>query len=217
MCSAYWSGFEVPRRAEVDADGTPHWAYDPGPAGLLAETAWRQPQSYGELTQVMARFLRGEIVETPAHLGPTDPETDEIVDYLVRFNRAGFMTVSSQPTASYEFEDQYAYVEGFAAESLAKRISHLADSGTLGVVLTQPRTVGGRGSYGDDFPFVDGYPSPRWIFHLWGRALSRRAFAELRRCWYVVAFDTNDRDPTRLWRNVLEVIDGPPPGWHRLV
>lgn len=215
MRSVKGSSFGAEHRPEADADGTPRWACAPGEEGLKVEAAWREPQSFDRLTEVMVRFLQGRVRETPAHGGPVDPETEEILEYLIRFNIGGFMTASSQPT-EVGHPDLIAFVEGFASEDLAHRLLDLAAVGTLGVVITPPRTVGGRGAYGDSFPFIDGYPSPRSILGTWGSALSFPAFAELRRHWYVVAFDSNDRDPGRLWRNILEEVEGPPAGSARL-
>jgi hypothetical protein len=98
-----------------------------------------------------------------------------------------------------------------------------------GVVLFTPKQIAGGVDVNDrtkalveiraaetTHPFVEGHPSTDWLRDVWWDRISKPAFDDLKTCWHVVAFDTNDRDPWRLWRNVLEVLEGPPPGWDRL-
>lgn len=177
---------------------------------------WADANTFADLRAAMVRFLRGDVRWTPGHGGALDEETDEIVPYLERYNLGGFMTDGSQPTAKCEESNQVAYVSGFASERVAQRIGALAELGSLGVVLTAPNATGSRGAYGDLFPFIEGHPSPEWVSDVWGGYLNWRAFRDLKECWYVVAFDTNDRHPWRLWRTVFEAVEGPPLGSHRL-
>jgi hypothetical protein len=183
---------------------------------VQTEDVWWEAETFEDLCSAMVRFIEGELQWSPVHLGPLMEESDDLVPYLRRLNLAGFMTTSSQPTEEGAGWDQLAYVEGFAREEEARRIEQVVARGSLGVVLTAPGETGGRGRYGDLHPFIDGYPSPEWISDSWAYSINKRAVWALRDLWHVVAFDTNDRDPWRLWRNVLEALEGPPAGWQRL-
>lgn len=176
---------------------------------------WKDAETADDLAESMIGFLRGRLGWCPSHGGPAEEETDDIVEYLVRFNRAGFLTETSQPTDSGDGWEQIAYVAGWARESVARRIERIALRGSLGVVLTAPGTTGGRGRYGDLHPFVEGYPEPSWVEEVWGQCLNQRALRIILTSWHVVAFDTNDRDPMRLWRNLLESLEGPSAGCRR--
>lgn len=44
--------------------------------------AWQAARSLADLGELTARWLDGELKETPGHLGPPDPETTELVPTL---------------------------------------------------------------------------------------------------------------------------------------
>lgn len=50
-----------------------------------------------DLQRLTIAFLRGELTSTCYHIGPPMPESNEIVDKLVRINELGFITTGSQP------------------------------------------------------------------------------------------------------------------------
>lgn len=64
------------------------------------ERQWAQASSLTELGELTARWLTGELGQTPTYDGPPDPETLQtpgVVPALVAANRAGLLTTQSQP------------------------------------------------------------------------------------------------------------------------
>ena len=82
---------------------------------------WAAARDLADVGQLTARWLEGEIWSQPAYapnFGP-DPETEPLIATLTAANRAGYLTVSSQPGCAPEagFDGaiwaQRAAVEGF--------------------------------------------------------------------------------------------------------
>jgi hypothetical protein len=67
-----------------------------------APLTWRSATTYADLCELTARWLERDIPEHPgygepgAETGP-DPETEPLVPTLAALNRAGFLTIGSQP------------------------------------------------------------------------------------------------------------------------
>lgn len=61
------------------------------------EALWRDAASFQELLVLMQRFVRGELLNWPGHLGPRNDETIQIAEALAHVNGAGFLTYGSQP------------------------------------------------------------------------------------------------------------------------
>ena len=75
---------------------------------------WAACESFTDLRDVNIRFLKGEIYDTPYHLGPICKETTTILQNIIRLNERGFITTGSQP--SYEEDGQIlqrSYIQGF--------------------------------------------------------------------------------------------------------
>ncbi len=85
---------------------------------------WPAARSLRDLADATVDFLEGKLQETPSHMGPPDSESASLIPMLVRMNRSGFMTTSSQPglIAVPEGSAQRAYVEGFCNEETAYKI-----------------------------------------------------------------------------------------------
>jgi hypothetical protein len=113
---------------------------DPGDA-----TWWRTATTLRDLGALTARWLEGDITYLPAYLaaGP-DPETDALVPFLAAANRAGFVTVWSQPgRPSGANRRQRAVIEGFCDEQLAERIIRGLVATDLVVLTGTSRTTDG--------------------------------------------------------------------------
>ena len=98
---------------------------------------WGEPQSFGELCELMACFLEGEGEEAPG-CGSVEEETKPLIPYLAAFNRAGFLTTCSQPGELSPGWRQRAFVDGFALEETARRIARLALFTDLHIVVAPP-------------------------------------------------------------------------------
>lgn len=101
---------------------------------------WRSATTLAELGELTARWLEGDIRSRPGYqprCGP-DPETTEtpgLVDVLAAANRAGYLTIGSQPgeppTEGWDGQlwEQRAAVDGFAHDDMARRLTELERHG----------------------------------------------------------------------------------------
>ncbi len=92
---------------------------------------WGQPKSASDLTEVFAKFCRGEIKWLPWCEMPIQIETGRIVSQLVSINLNGYLTINSQPQVNAAPSDapdvgwggaggfvfQKAYVEFFTTKA----------------------------------------------------------------------------------------------------
>ncbi|MFC9602465.1 DUF6919 domain-containing protein [Streptomyces niveus] len=107
---------------------------------------WRAPQSAAGLGQPMALWLEGTIRSWPGYApnwGP-DEETAHLVPTLAALNRAGFVTVGSQPGQAGtgvdgQWWEQRAAVEGYVSDrALYERLLDVADEAGLITVTNDP-------------------------------------------------------------------------------
>ncbi|MFD5588796.1 DUF6919 domain-containing protein [Streptomyces sp. NPDC127063] len=119
---------------------------------------WKTAATLADLGDLMALWLKGEIASWPGYApgyGP-DEETHELIPTLAAANRAGYVTIASQPGVDPEkgFDgliwQQKAAVEGFirnwdllralvdAAEAtgLEYEVADTLDTGERGIVVT---------------------------------------------------------------------------------
>jgi hypothetical protein len=92
---------------------------------------WQTAHSLGDLGELTALFLEGQLSETPSHGGPPDPETGPLIPVLTEVNRAGFVTEQSQPGIPPDADGsaQRANVSGFASnKTFAALTATLADT-----------------------------------------------------------------------------------------
>jgi hypothetical protein len=98
---------------------------DPG----MARERWRRARTLDELCRLGAEFVDGRIGCFPGWGSSTlDEESDAIAAHLARLQRAGFLTVASQPGAERggtagELEIQRAFVCGFADARAARSLA----------------------------------------------------------------------------------------------
>ncbi|WP_370153306.1 hypothetical protein [Streptacidiphilus sp. EB129] len=112
---------------------------------------WRSAATVQDLADLMARWLEGDIGSQPGYqprCGP-DPETADLIETLAACNRAGYLTIGSQPGLITDDVRQRAGVEGFTTDvRLMCRMSRLAESAGLLTALH----VNGK-----SFETADGY------------------------------------------------------------
>lgn len=83
-------------------------------------------QSINDMAQHTIRFLRGEIPQSPNHLGPIADETKPYVDALVKINELGFVTTDSQPGG--RGRSQRSYLTGLCSRATAESLYRLNQS-----------------------------------------------------------------------------------------
>lgn len=185
------------------------------PKGLAA---WRAARTFQELCELGARFLEDEPVGFPGWLpGELDEESEQFAPLLARAQRAGFLTLASQPGSAPEagadgrLERRRAFVFGFANAPLA---AHLLRAGESASLLTA--CFGAEESGGDAWPVAqrageafllvgDGQgPAELALFE---EALGAGpALEALRQTRYLVLADPEWGPSTRLWEVLANAI-----------
>jgi hypothetical protein len=90
---------------------------------------WAQARTLADIGELTALWLEGAIQSYPCYGGTPDPETAPLVPVLAALNRAGVVTIASQPGfAGFGYDgalwEQRAAVETFAGSDEA--VEHLA-------------------------------------------------------------------------------------------
>lgn len=169
---------------------------------------WSEAQSFGELCDLMARFLEGEGEEAPG-CGPVEEETKPLIPYLVALNRAGFLTTCSQPGALSPEWRQRSFVDGFALEETARRIARLALFTDLHIVVSPP---GHSAGYQTPVIVRDFMPHGWSGFtnfeevEFFSEECSSLAVAELRCAWSVSVVDLVWGRLEYLWEKLSEAL-----------
>ena len=113
-------------------------------AALEAMQVWQESETFEGLCELNARFMEGKIRFIPGCSGEgLDAESEPIAPYLAAFNRAGFLTVVSQPGLDEGYSKQRAFVEGFACEATALRIERLSLCSDLYIYVAGAGESGG--------------------------------------------------------------------------
>lgn len=105
--------------------------FDRGPLLNADKPRWAAAQSLGDLGQLTARWLRGEIKSQPGYYGPVDVDEDiapGITDALVTLNLAGLVTDQSQggyDGPDYEAAPWEAWVTGYADDDMFWRLDRM--------------------------------------------------------------------------------------------
>lgn len=188
---------------------------------------WRGTADLAELGELTARWLTGELATVPSYYGPPDAETLPIADSLAAINRAGFVTLNSQPgmlpadDGTGKVWRQRAFVDGFVGDpATVERLAELRKQG-LGVVLIAPgergrdhvpvteyAEIGGQSGYqvtviGSEFP-------PRDLQYTYGGIVGAKAYAALRKAWYLAVYDPEWGRDDRLWTALADVLGATP-------
>ena len=81
---------------------------------IQSYTTWERCHSYADLLAANLAFLKGEIHDTPYHLGPICTETRPILENIKKINERGFLTTGSQPSLKEgDIYLQRSYITGF--------------------------------------------------------------------------------------------------------
>jgi hypothetical protein len=114
---------------------------------------WASARTLADLGELTAQWLEDGIESNPCYRGRPDPETEPLIPVLARLNRAGFVTIASQPGESGLGHDRAywrkrAAVEGFTDRWPALAIANAARAAGLHPIVHSPAT------------------RPRWRFRL---------------------------------------------------
>jgi hypothetical protein len=176
----------------------------------MARERWRRARTLDDLCRLGAEFVDGRIDFFPGWGSPTlDEESDAIAAHLARFQRAGFLTVASQPggaraaTADSASVLQRAFVCGFASERAARALASSCASPALSIALFDH--AGGSGErapvtlVGGVARVFAGYAAFAEELECFAGRVSDDALRALRSSTYVSAIDLEWGRNSELW------------------
>ncbi len=192
--------------------------------------AWRGARTFADLCALGARFATGEIQAFPGWgSSGLDEESMPLVPVLELCNRAGFLTVASQPgraprsDASGRVRAQRAFVAGFADEAAQIALSTLACADWT-VLVHAPRTRGGPaievGRSGEESCLWAGHAAGQEELRLFRPSVSRAALLALEARAFVWVIDLAWEDREDFWRALrgaladIPAIQNPDPNPH---
>ncbi len=100
---------------------------------------WKTATTLGELGALTARYLAGEADEHPLYAGPPAGETREILEPLTVLNRAGLVTVMSQPARSGPDWQQRAGLVAYCDWLTLTKVVLACTSAGLETIAMDPR------------------------------------------------------------------------------
>jgi hypothetical protein len=170
-----------------------------GPVLDCDRPLWEATQTIGDLCDLTARWLAGEIQSQPGYYGPVDVDEDDapgLTDTLIGLNHAGYLTANSQAGADCIGYDgrhwtQIASVVGFAADGTYRWLRDVV-AGTRFEILAGHcerrgpsvaiTCAGGR-------PFTGFGISPKSDVRFLYEACSDAAVDALLAAWQVIIYD----------------------------
>ncbi|MCX0247975.1 hypothetical protein NLM26_34410 [Streptomyces drozdowiczii] len=185
---------------------------------------WRNASSFPAVTELMALWLEGEIGSWPGYqprYGP-DEETLPFTGVLAAANRAGYLTIGSQPGSSDtrfdgQLWEQRAAVEGFIADRAL--LLALIDAGEKADLKVQLHSL--LNAWGSDAVTVTtrgGKPNTSFgtalsmgdLDFMW-RGCAPEAVDAIAGSHYVTVVDPEFGPNTRLWEVLEQVLTRPVP------
>ena len=172
----------------------------------VSRSSWKRARSFVELCELGARFVEGRERCFPGWASTClDAESAALVPLLARLNRAGFLTLASQPGALAGVDgcEQRAFASGFchATHSRALRALHArcyrrGERGLAGVAVSRrngrARVFAGHNAFEDELELFRG-------------AVGEPALAELREYVYWSVWDPVWGREEWLWRKLARV------------
>ncbi|MEU2075443.1 hypothetical protein [Streptomyces sp. NPDC013489] len=174
---------------------------------------WRDARTIADLGQNMAGWLEGRIPNRPGYDGPFGQEETNgarhLVPTLIALNRAGFVTVDSQPGELGGGYRQRANVEGIVHDRspLLGQLLALQGQGLTVVRGWPKRQIVLTEDAGSPFTTIGGWRMRRDSIHANWRGVGRQAIRELREHGATVhIIDTEWGRDDRLWPALAGVV-----------
>ena len=198
---------------------------------------WDQARTLVDLGELTARWMLGEIAVVPGQDAAPDPETMEIVDYLVALNLLGLVTDFSQPAAERDSEGltaQRAAVSGWCTTANARKLTRVAVERDLVVLFNEPGAycytqvpvtidpggppAGRSDAYaiwdtaedvGGVFTFLGSGTDGSSVDATFGDTCSPEALEAVRGAWYIEALDPVWGRLDELWDALIDALSRP--------
>jgi hypothetical protein len=169
----------------------------------VGRTNWKRAQSFAELCELGARFVEGRERYFPGWGAPRlDAESEPLAALLARLNRAGFLTLASQPGTLRGVDgcEQRAFASGFCRPLDERRLRaprrrsfRRGAHGRAGVVVSRR---GGRARV------LAGHNAFESELELFAGSVGAGALAELEGCAYWSVWDPVWGREEVLWREL---------------
>jgi len=184
------------------------------------EGSWSDASSLAGLCELGARFCAGEIDRFPGWMArELDEESGPLVQQLVALNRAGFLTVASQPgRPDWRGHDgrtwrNRAFVCGFASGSVARRLAQVGAGcePVIDVFACDDASAGRRvpvGMRGADAYLYAGHCARDEELEIFAEHCTPEALAELGAACYISVYDPQWGRVEYLWQQLAEGLPG---------
>ncbi len=189
---------------------------------VAARLAWQRARSLAELGELTAAWLEGTLAAHPGYRGRPDPETHELAPVLAAANRAGYVTICSQPGTGAPglHRRQRAGVEGLAPSPVAARLLTAAtDAGLVAIARGPARRRRGDATGTVAVTLFGDHVVTDFGAHLSRRALGRifagchpSALAAAGDAWQLTLVDPAWGRNDRLWPVLEDVLAAPARG-----
>jgi hypothetical protein len=177
---------------------------------------WRGAQSFAELCALGARFVTGELRAFPGWGRESlDEESRPLVPVLELCNRAGLLTLASQPGCAQRMDSegrvgsQRAFVVGFANEAAVSALRSITRADLMVVTHAPGARMGAAvetGRSGDEPCLWGGHAAAREELRLFRPVLSHAALRELEAQSLAWAIDLAWEERDDLWRDLREAL-----------
>lgn len=167
---------------------------------MTQKIIWQSAMTFTDLCDLTVELLQSS--ESNLH-----SETTQITSELVKLNKNGFMTDSSQPAGIGEDWKQRAYVLGFALKETAFKIATLTLSTDLYVNIAAPNEESGAYipvTQQDFQPFTWCGFSFKSFEHY--NELNKNSLTELSQAWHVCVIDMEWGRKKYLWNELIKVL-----------
>jgi hypothetical protein len=202
------------RELSLDSNREPMLAVDREAALAADRAAWLAARTFEDLCRLGAAFVEGRNTYFPGWGWPVlDEESDEIAAPLAALQRAGFLTLASQPgrapRAGHDGapEAQRAFVCGCACDAAARALERGAAEPGLAIAIFRRGETGGaripvsrRGGIAHAFA---GYSAFEEELECFEGSLSPAAMRALEGSSYVSAIDLVWGRSSTLWSELL--------------
>ena len=172
----------------------------------MGRSSWKRAQSFGELCELAVRFVEGRERSFPGWgAAELDAESEPLVPALAALNRAGYLTLASQPgtLAGVDGCEQRAFASGFCSAAGARALRRLdARCFRRGSRARAPVAVSRRGGRARVYAGHNAFESELELF---AGAVGARALSELERGVYWSIWDPVWGREEWLWRKLARV------------
>jgi hypothetical protein len=177
--------------------------------------AWMSANTLADLGALTARWLEGSLTAHSGYKGTLNAETANLLPVLARFNRAGLVTVNSQPGEDVDGCTQRAFVSGFCNEQVAQTVAAACMPTDLICVCYWPEAVSFLNvpvslDFGKALTWAGMSMDVEDINHLWADLRSASAVDALVDACQVWVIDPRWGRNHLLWTTIDLALAGPP-------